>query len=74
MFKCPKVFQCEDGSECKSDVTKLLQKHNVDIRRATAKYKHTQKAFAEAFKKELKQLFKSMDALELQDAEKGSVV
>ena len=74
MFKYPKVFQCENGSEYKSDVTKLLQKHNVDIQRATAKYKHTQKAFAEAFKKELKELFKSMDALELQDAEKVLVV
>ena len=41
MFKYPRVFQCDNESEFKSDVTKLLEKHNVDIRRATAKYKHT---------------------------------
>lgn len=41
MFKYPKVFQCDNGSECRSYVTKLLKKHNVDIRRATEKYKST---------------------------------
>ena len=61
--KHPKVFQCDNGCEFKSDVTKLLEKHNVDIRRTTTKYKHTHTAFGEVFNKELaKLLFKSMDA------------
>ena len=64
--KCPKVFQCDNGTEFKNEVTKLLEKHNVDIRRATTKYEHTHTAFVEAFNKELaKLLFKPMDAQEL---------
>ena len=56
-------------------MTKLLEKHNVDIRRATTKYKHTHTAFVEAFNKELaKLLFKPMDAQELQDPEKVSAI
>ena len=52
-------------------MTKLFQKHNVEIRRATTKYKHTHTAFVEAFNKELaKLLFKPMDAQELQGPEK----
>ena len=39
VFKYPKTFQCDNGSEFKNEVTKLLEKHNVDIRRATTKYK-----------------------------------
>ena len=31
VFKYPKVFQCNNGSEFKSDVTKMLEKHNTDI-------------------------------------------
>ena len=69
------VFQCDNGSEFKNEVTKLLEKHNVDIRRATTKYKHTHTAFVEAFNKELaKLLFKPMDAQELQDPEKVSAI
>ena len=46
----------------------MPEKHNVEIRRATTKYKKTRKAFAEAFNKLLAQLlFKQMDAQELQD-------
>ena len=56
VFKYPKVFQCDNGSEFKSNVTKLLEKHNVDIRRTTTKYKHTHTAFVEAFNKELAKL------------------
>ena len=75
VFKYPKVFQRDNGSEFKSEVTKLLEKHNVDIRRATTKYKHTHTAFVEAFNKELaKLLFKPMDAQELQDSEKVSTI
>ena len=73
VFKYPKVFQCDNGSEFKNEVTKLLEKHNVDIRRATTKYKHTHTAFVETFNRELaKLLFKPMDAQELQDPEKVS--
>ena len=56
-------------------MTKLLEKHNVETRRATTKYKHTYTAFVEAFNKELsKLLFKPMDAQELQDPEKVSTI
>ena len=71
VFKYPKAFQSDNGSEFKNKVTKLLEKHNVDIRRATTKYKHTHTAFMEAFNKELaKLLFKPIDAQKLQDPEK----
>ena len=49
VFKYPKTFQCDNGPEFKNEVAKLLEKHNVDIRRATAKYKHNHTAFVEAF-------------------------
>ena len=42
VFKYPKAFHCDNGLEFKNEVTKLLEKHNVDIRRATPKYRHTQ--------------------------------
>ena len=75
VFKYPKTFQCDNGSEFKNEVTKLLEKHNVEIRRATTKYKHTHTAFVEAFNKKLaKLLFKPMDAQELQDPEKVSKI
>ena len=75
VFKYPKAFQCDNGFEFKNEVTKLLEKHNVDIRRATTKYKHTHTAFVEAFNRELaKLLFKPMDAQELQDPEKVSAL
>ena len=52
-------------------MTKLLEKHNFEIRRATTKNKHTHTAFVEAFNKEFtKLLLKSMDAQELQDLKK----
>ena len=56
-------------------MTELLEKHNVEIRRATTKYKHTLTAFVETFNKELaKPLFKPIDAQELQDHEKVSII
>ena len=68
VFKYPKTFQCDNGSEFKNEVKKLLEKHNVDIRRATTKYKHAHMVFVEAFNKELaKLLFKPMNAQVLQD-------
>ena len=69
------MFQCDNGSEFKNEVTKLLEKHSAEIRRATTKYEHTHTAFVEAFNKELsKLLFKPMDARELQDHEKVSTI
>ena len=41
----PKIFQCDNGSEFKGDVTKMLEKHEVKIQRVTTKYKHTHTAF-----------------------------
>ena len=56
-------------------MTKLAEKHSVDIRRTTTKYKHTHTAFEETFYKELaKLLFKPMDAQELQDQEEISTI
>ena len=75
MFKYPKMFQCDNGSKFKNEVTKLLEKRNVEIRRATTKHKYTHMAFMKAFNKELaKLLFKPMDAQELQDPEKVSTI
>ena len=63
VLKYPKTFQIDNASEFKNEVTKLLKKNNVDIRRATTKYKHTHMAFLEAFNKELaKLLFKPIEA------------
>ena len=73
VLKYPKKFQFDNGSEFNNEVTKLLEKHNVDIRRATTKYKHTHTAFVEKFNKELaKPLFKPVDAQEHQDLERVS--
>ena len=75
VFKYPKVFQCDNRSELKSEMTRLLKKRNVEIRRATTKYKHTHTAFVEAFNKELAKLFfKPIDAQDLQDPEKVSTI
>ena len=75
VFKYPKVFQYDNGSEFKSKVTKLLEKYNIEVQRAATKYKHTHTAFVEAFIKELaKLLFKPMDAQELQDPENVSTI
>ena len=71
VFKYPKTLRCDNGSEFKNEVTKLLDKRDVDIQTATTKYKHTHTNFVEAFNKELaKLLFKSMAAQEFQDPEK----
>ena len=75
VFKYLKTFQCDNGSEIKNEVTVLLEKHKVDIRRATAKYKHTHTVFVEGSnKKSAKLWFKVMDAQELQDPEKVSTI
>ena len=59
----------------KNNLSKLLEKQNVDVPRAKSKYKHNHAAFVEAFNKELsKRLFKSMDAQVLQNLEKVSTI
>ena len=69
----PKIFQCDNGSEFKGEVTKMLGKHEVKIQRVTTKYKHTHTAFVEALNKILaERLFKAQDAQELNDPEKVS--
>ena len=69
----PKIFQCDNGSEFKGDVTKMLQKNEVKIRQVTTKYKHTHTTFVEALNKILaERLFKVQDAQELNVPEKVS--
>ena len=69
----PEIFQCDNGSEFKAEVTKMLQKHKVMIKHITTKYKHTHRAFVEALNKLLaEQLFKVQDVQELNDPEKVS--
>ena len=64
VLKYPKTFQCDNASGVKIEVSKLLEKHNVDIRKATTKNKHTYTAFVEAFNKELaKLLFKPVSTI-----------
>ena len=72
-LKYPKIFQCDNGSEFKGEVTKMLEKNEVKIRRVTMKYKRTHTAFVEALNKILaERLFKVQDAQELNDPEKVS--
>ena len=40
-FTYPKIFQCDNGSELKGEVPKLLEKHEVKTRRVMTKYKYT---------------------------------
>ena len=64
----PSIFQCDNGSEFKGEVTKMLEKQEVKIRRVTMKYAHTHTAFVEALNKILaERLFKVQDAQELND-------
>ena len=73
VLKYPKIFQCDNGSEFKGDVTKMLEKQGVKIRQVTTKYKHTHTAFVKALNKILaERLFKVQDAQELNDPEKVS--
>ena len=72
-LKFPKIFQCDNGSEFKGEVTKMLEKNEIKIRRVTTKYKHTHTAFVEALNKILaERLFQVQDAQELNDPEKVS--
>ena len=69
----PKIFQCDNSSEFKTEVTKTLEKHEVTIRRTTTKCKHTHTAFVKVLNEILtEQLFKVQDAQELNDPNKIS--
>ena len=69
----PKMFQCDNGSEFKGEVPKMLEHHGIKIQRVTTKYKHTHTAFVKALNKILaERLFKVQDAQELNDPEKVS--
>ena len=69
----PKIFQCDNGSKFKGDLTKMLEKQEVKIQQVTTKYKHTHTAFVQALNKILaERLFKVLDAQELNDPEKVS--
>ena len=66
----PSTFQCDNGSEFKGEVAKMLEKHGVKIRQVTTKYEHTHTSFVEALNKILaERLFKVQDAQELNDPE-----
>ena len=72
-LKYPKIFLCDNGSKFKGEVTKMLEKQEVKIRRVTTKYSHTHTAFVEALNKILtERLFKVQDTQELNDPEKVS--
>ena len=72
-FMYPKIFQCDNGSEFKAEVTKMLEKHGVKIQQVTRKYKHTHTAFVKVLNKILaERLFKVQDAQELNDHERVS--
>ena len=51
------IFQYDNGSEFKGEVTKMLEKQEVKIRRVTMKYAHTHTAFVEALNKILAERF-----------------
>ena len=53
LLSYPKIFRCDNGSKFKAEVTKILEKHDVKIRRVTMKYKNTHTAFVEALNKML---------------------
>ena len=70
----PNIFQCNNGSEFKGELTKMLEKHEVKIWRVIMKYAHTHTAFVEALNKILaERLFKVQDAQELNDPGKVSL-
>ena len=66
----PEIFQCDNGSKFKGEMTKMLEKHEVKFQRVTTKYAHTHTAFVEALNNILaERLFKVQDAQELNDPE-----
>ena len=72
-LKYPKIFQCDNGSKFKKEVTKMLEKNEVKIQRVMTKYKHPHTAFVEALNQiRAERLFKVQNAQELNDPEKVS--
>ena len=43
----PSIFQCDNGSKFKGEVTKMLEKQVVKIRQVTTEYKHIHTAFVD---------------------------
>ena len=66
----PKIFLCDNRSEFKAKVIKMLQKHGVHIRNTMTKYKHTHTVFIKKLLAE--QLFRVQDAQELNGPKKVS--
>ena len=58
-LKYPKIFQCDNHSKFKGDVTKMLEKNEVKIQRVMTKYKHTHTAFVEALNEILREVIQS---------------
>ena len=74
-LKYPEIFQCDNGSEFKGDVTKLLEKHGVKINRTTTKYHHRFTAFVERMNRTVaERLYKIQDAQELNNPKKDSKI
>lgn len=72
-LRYPKELHVDNGSEFKSQTDKLMQDHDVKVKRVTTKYHHKFTAFVENFNKTLAQrLFKAQDAQELNDPTKDS--
>ena len=72
-FTYPSMFQCDNGSKFKGEVTKMLEKQEVKIQRVITKYPHTHTAFVEALNKiHAERLFKVQDVQELNDPEQVS--
>ena len=68
----PKIFQCDNGSEFKGEVTMMVEKHEVKIGQVTTKDEHTHTAFVEALNKiHAERLLKVQDAQELNDGPSG---
>ncbi|XP_057290301.1 uncharacterized protein LOC130612991 [Hydractinia symbiolongicarpus] len=62
-LRYPKTFQCDNSSEFKSAVSKLLEGKGIELKRATTKYHHTSTAFVDSYNKVLaERLFKPQDA------------
>ena len=75
VFKYPREFRSDNRSEFQWDVTKLLEKHSVDIQRKTTKYKHTHTALQKPLTKSSKKnFFKPIDAQEFRNPEKVSTI
>ena len=72
-LRYPEELHVDNGTEFKKEVDKLMEEHNVTVKRVTTKYHHKFTAFVENFNKTLAQrLFKVQDAQEMNDLSKDS--